>query len=128
MTTRIEGDPLDAHWRSLAGGGTLVTVDLSPLSPADARSIARRFIDVAAFADQCVERAGGNPLFLEQLLRGAADLTDGRLPASIQSVVLARTDLLSAQDRRAIQAASVLGQHFNRAHLRGAAAGAAVRL
>jgi class 3 adenylate cyclase len=118
MTTRIEGDPLDAHWRSLAGGGTLVTVDLSPLSPADARSIARRFIDVAAFADQCVERAGGNPLFLEQLLRGAADLTDGRLPASIQSVVLARTDLLSAQDRRAIQAASVLGQRFNLAHLR----------
>src|ERR1700682_991866 len=118
MTTRIEGDPLDAHWRSLAGGGTLVTVDLSPLSPADARSIARRFIDVAAFADQCVERAGGNPLFLEQLLRGAADLTDGRLPASIQSVVLARTDLLSSQDRRAIQAASVLGQRFSLPQLR----------
>src|SRR5229473_470017 len=118
MTTRIEGDPLDAPWRSLAGGGTLITVDLSPLSAADARSIARRFIDVAAFADQCVERAGGNPLFLEQLLRGARDLTDGRLPASIQSVVLARTDLLSAQDRRAIQAASVLGQRFNLAHLR----------
>jgi class 3 adenylate cyclase/tetratricopeptide (TPR) repeat protein len=118
MTTRIEGDPLDAHWRSIAGGGTLITVDLSPLSPADARSIARRFIDVAAFADQCVERAGGNPLFLEQLLRGAGDLTDGRLPASIQSVVLARTDLLSVQDRRAIQAASVLGQRFSLAHLR----------
>src|ERR1700676_1609054 len=118
MTTRLEGDLLDAHWRSMIGGGTLVTVDLSPLSPADARSIARRFIDVAAFADQCVERAGGNPLFLEQLLRGAADLTDGRLPASIQSVVLARTDLLSTQDRRAIQAASVLGQRFSLAHLR----------
>ncbi len=118
MTTRIEGDPLDAHWRSIAGGGTLITVDLSPLSSADARSIARRFIDVAAFAEQCVERAGGNPLFLEQLLRGAGDLTDGRLPASIQSVVLARTDLLAAQDRRAIQAASVLGQRFSLAHLR----------
>jgi class 3 adenylate cyclase/tetratricopeptide (TPR) repeat protein len=118
MTTRIEGDPLDSRWRSIAGGGTLITVDLSPLSPADARSIARRFIDVAAFADQCVERAGGNPLFLEQLLRGAADLTDGRLPASIQSVVLARTDLLSTQDRRAIQAASVLGQRFSLTHLR----------
>ena len=118
MTTRIEGDPLDMHWRSIAGGGTLITIDLSPLSPADARSIARRFIDATAFADQCVERAGGNPLFLEQLLRGAGDLTDGRLPASIQSVVLARTDLLSAQDRRAIQAASVLGQRFSFAHLR----------
>jgi hypothetical protein len=52
------------------------------------------------------------------LLRGAPDLTDGRLPASIQSVVLARTDLLSVQDRRAIWAASVLGQRFSFAHLR----------
>jgi class 3 adenylate cyclase/tetratricopeptide (TPR) repeat protein len=118
MTTRVDGDPFDAQWRSTAGGGALITVDLSPLSPADARSIARRIIDVGAFADQCVERAGGNPLFLEQLLRGAGDLTDGRLPASVQSVVLARTDLLFAQDRRAIQAASVLGQRFSLAHLR----------
>jgi class 3 adenylate cyclase len=118
MTSRLEGDPLDAQWRSMAAGGTLVTVDLAPLSAADARSIAGRFIDATAFADQCVERAGGNPLFLEQLLRGARDLTDGRLPASIQSVVLARTDLLSAHDRRAIQAASVLGQRFSLAHLR----------
>jgi hypothetical protein len=117
MTTRIDGDPLDAHWRN-AAGGTLITVDLSPLSPADARSIARRIIDMGTFADQCVERVVGNPLFLEQLLRGGRDLTDGRLPASVQSVVLARTDLLSAQDRRAIQAASVLGQRFSLAHLR----------
>jgi class 3 adenylate cyclase/tetratricopeptide (TPR) repeat protein len=118
MTTRLQGDPLDAHWRSAAGGATLVTVDLSPLSPADAWLIARRFIDVAVFADRCIERAGGNPLFLEQLLRSAGDLTDGRLPASIQSVVLARTDLLSARDRRAIQAASVLGQRFELSQLR----------
>jgi class 3 adenylate cyclase/tetratricopeptide (TPR) repeat protein len=118
MTTRHEGDPLDAHWRGLAGGATLVTVDLSPLSPADALSIARRFIEADEFALQCVERAGGNPLFLEQLLRSAADLTDGRLPNSIQNVVLARTDLLSVEDRRAIQTASVLGQRFSLAHLR----------
>jgi tetratricopeptide (TPR) repeat protein len=118
MTTRLEGDPLDAQWRSMAGGASLITVDLAPLSPSDALSIARRFINAAAFAEQCVERAGGNPLFLEQLLRGAGDLTNGRLPASIQSVVLARTDLLSAQDRRAIQAASALGQRFSLADLR----------
>jgi class 3 adenylate cyclase/tetratricopeptide (TPR) repeat protein len=116
MTTRLEGDRLDAHWHSMAGGGPVVTIDLSPLSPDEARSIARRFIDVSAFADQCVERAGGNPLFLEQLLRGAG--ADGRLPASIQSVVLARTDMLPAADRRAIQAASVLGQRFSLSDLR----------
>jgi class 3 adenylate cyclase/tetratricopeptide (TPR) repeat protein/ABC-type transport system involved in cytochrome c biogenesis ATPase subunit len=118
MTTRLEGDKLDAQWRSMAGGATVITIDLAPLSAEDAMAIARRFIDVSAFADQCVERAGGNPLFLEQLLRGAGDLTDGRLPASIQSVVLARTDLLSASDRRAIQAASALGQRFNLVQLR----------
>jgi class 3 adenylate cyclase/tetratricopeptide (TPR) repeat protein len=118
MTTRLDGDPLDSHWRAIAAGGTIITIDLSPLSPSDALSIARRYIDTDAFATQCVERAGGNPLFLEQLLRGARDLADGRLPASIQSVVLARTDLLSLQDRRAIQAASALGQRFSLTHLR----------
>ena len=118
MTTRPEGDPLDAHWRALAGGAAMITVDLSPLSPVDALSIARRFINADAFAMQCVERADGNPLFLEQLLRSAGDLTDGRLPSSIQNVVLARTDLLSVEDRRAIQAASVLGQRFTLLHLR----------
>ena len=66
-----------------------------------------------------MRRAGGRQsAVLEQLLRGAGDLADGRLPASIQSVVLARTDLLSARDRRAIQTASVLGQLFSLAHLR----------
>jgi class 3 adenylate cyclase/tetratricopeptide (TPR) repeat protein len=118
MTTRPEGDPLDARWRAMTGRGTVVTIDLSPLTPIDALTIARQFIDADTFAAQCVERAGGNPLFLEQLLRGAGDLTDGRLPASIQSVVLARTDLLSARDRRAIQTASVLGQLFNLSDLR----------
>ncbi|MGY3341434.1 class 3 adenylate cyclase/tetratricopeptide (TPR) repeat protein [Bradyrhizobium sp. USDA 4472] len=118
MTTRLDGDKLDAQWRGMTGEVGIATIDLSPLSVRDGLAIARRFIDASAFADQCVERAGGNPLFLEQLLRGAGDLTDGRLPASIQSVVLARTDLLSAPDRRAIQAASVLGQRFTLAQLR----------
>ena len=52
------------------------------------------------------------------MLRSAGDLADGRLPSSIQNVVLARTDLLSLPDRRAIQAASVLGQRFSLPHLR----------
>ena len=33
MTTRFEGDPLDPHWRAIAGAATFITVDLSPLSP-----------------------------------------------------------------------------------------------
>jgi len=57
-------------------------------------------------------------LFLEQLLRTAGDLVDGRLQNSIQSIVLARTDRFAVNERRAIEAASILGQRFTLANLR----------
>jgi tetratricopeptide (TPR) repeat protein len=118
MTTRIGNDPLDAAWRANAGEGLQLTIDLGPLAPAEAQLIAQSFAAAEAFAAQCVQRAGGNPLFLEQLLCTAGDLVDGKLPTTIQSVVLARTDLLAPNDRRAIEAASILGQRFTLANLR----------
>jgi class 3 adenylate cyclase/tetratricopeptide (TPR) repeat protein len=118
MTTRIGADPRDAGWRAAAGDGLQLTIDLSPLAPAESERIARSFPAAEGFAAKCVERAGGNPLFLEQLLRTAGDLVDGKLPSTIQSVVLARTDLLAPNDKRAIEAASVLGQLFALANLR----------
>src|ERR1700693_5799541 len=96
----------------MTGVGTLVPVDLSPLQPADARSIARRFIDVAAFADQCVERAGGNPLFLEQLLRGARDLTDSQ-------AILFRQDQAIALAARGLAVAGQASDTFDLAMLVG---------
>jgi class 3 adenylate cyclase len=118
LTTRIGGDPLDAGWRAAAAGGFQLTIDLAPLTSGEAETIARGFAAAEDFAAQCVERAGGNPLFLEQLLRAARDLVDGKLPSTVQSVVLARTDLLALSDRRAIEAASALGQRFALATLR----------
>jgi class 3 adenylate cyclase len=118
MTTRIGTDPLDAGWRAAAGDGLRLTIDLTPLGPAESEKIARSFPAAEAFAAKCVERAGGNPLFLEQLLRTVGDLVDGKLPSTIQSVVLARTDLLAPNDKRAIEAASVLGQRFALINLR----------
>ena len=112
LTTRIGADPLDAGWRAASGDGLQLTIDLTPLAPAESEAIARSFPAAEVFAAKCVERAGGNPLFLEQLMRTAGDLVDGKLPSTIQSVVLARTDLLAPNDRRAIEAASVLGQRF----------------
>ena len=118
LTTRIGGDPLDAGWRAAAAGVFQLTIDLAPLASAEAETIARGFAAGEEFAAKCVERAGGNPLFLEQLLRAAGDLVDGKLPSSVQSVVLARVDLLAPNDRRAIEAASALGQRFALATLR----------
>ena len=61
----------------------------------------------------CIERAAGNPLFLEQLLRNAEEGSEDMIPASIQSLVLARMDRLAARDRKAFQTAAVIGQRFD---------------
>ena len=114
MTSRVEGNPLDQAWRSTTGGCPLMTIDLGPLRREEAFSLAGVFIDATnQFVLDCVERAEGNPLFLEQLLRNAEERGDKEVPASIQSLVLARMDRLSPVDKQALQAASVLGQRFS---------------
>jgi class 3 adenylate cyclase/tetratricopeptide (TPR) repeat protein len=113
MTSRIEGDPIDTAWRAATGGAPLTTVDLGPLRPEEALSFAHDFFHATErFAQTCVERAGGNPLFLEQLLRGAEEASESEIPSSVQSIILGRMDILEAADRHALQAASILGQRF----------------
>ncbi|MEP7182766.1 MAG: adenylate/guanylate cyclase domain-containing protein [Betaproteobacteria bacterium] len=112
MTTRREGDPLDVAWRASVEGSPLLTVDLGPLATDDGMALAGGFFAASqGFALRCVERAAGNPLFLEQLLR-AADEQEDRLPASLHSLVLARMDRLPERDRSALRAAAVIGQRF----------------
>jgi class 3 adenylate cyclase/tetratricopeptide (TPR) repeat protein len=58
-----------------------------------------------------VERSGGNPLFLRELLAAArGGETVEALPDSIDEVIAARIDRLSADDRHLIRRISVLGQ------------------
>ena len=86
----------------------------------EALSLVGGFMDATQrVAAACIERAGGNPLFLEQLLRNVEEGTADAIPPSIQSLVLARLDRLTASDRRAFQAASVIGQRFSLRLLRG---------
>jgi len=113
MTTRFDGDPFNADWRAQSSGGVGVTIDLRPLQTEDATVLASGVISEADdFTRQCVARAEGNPLFLEQLLRSRLGDSSETLPHSVQGVVLARLDSLAETDRRALQAACVLGQRF----------------
>ena len=119
MTSRVDGYPLNQAWRSSTGGCPFVTLDLGPLRREDSIKLAGSFIDAAnQTALDCIQRAEGNPLFLEQLLRNVEELGDSDIPASIQSLVLARIDRLPAADKHALQAASVLGQRFELEALR----------
>ena len=90
------------------------TLDLHPLDPAEMAGLAAQYAEVpAALAQRCIERAEGNPLFLEQLLLNVDDQLAQPLPGSIQGLVLARMDRLAAPDRAMLQAAAVLGQRFS---------------
>jgi class 3 adenylate cyclase/tetratricopeptide (TPR) repeat protein len=113
ITSRVEGDQLDAAWRASCRGTPFATIDLGPLRGDEALSLVGNFVDAThSVALACIERAGGNPLFLEQLLRNAQEGSRDAIPASIQSLVQARMDRLSARDRDAFQIAAVIGQRF----------------
>jgi class 3 adenylate cyclase/tetratricopeptide (TPR) repeat protein len=113
LTTRPEGDPLDRAWRSKLGPAAVSTIDLAPLSAEESAALAAGYLEagderIAA----CIQRAGGNPFFLEQLLRHTGEVASASVPASVQSLVLGRADRLPPEEKRALQAASVLGQRM----------------
>ena len=113
MTSRVEGDPLDAAWRASCRGTLVRNHRPWTVAHDEALSLAGSFIDATQrVALACIERAGGNPLFLEQLLRNAEEGREDAVPPSVQSLVLARMDRLPARDRQAFQAAAVIGQRF----------------
>lgn len=80
-----------------------------------------------------LERASGNPLFIEEIIRGLieagtlerngsnwrlkSDLTAVDIPASIQALLLARVDRLPHGVRRLAQEAAVIGPSFDAALL-----------
>lgn len=118
MTSRLEGEPLDPAWRGAMHGASLLTLDLGPLRTEEALELSQQFgiLDTGQIM-RCIERAGGNPLFLEQLLR-ATSAGDEQIPHSVQSLVWASLDRLAPPDQVAVQAASVMGQRFTLAALR----------
>lgn len=113
MTSRLDPDPIDAAWRAGLRYGHVATIDLAPISITEALEMSRQIAaDLGQFAHDCVTRAEGNPLFLEQLLRSRISGESGDLPDSLQNVVLARLDQLPMEEREALQVASILGQQF----------------
>ena len=93
-----------------------VSIWLEPLAPGEARElIAASRLDVPApVHDVLIERAEGNPFFLEEL---AASIADGAaaatgVPDTVQAVLAARIDQLPPEQKAALQAAAVTGRIF----------------
>lgn len=113
ITSRLEGDPLDKAWRASASATPITTIDLSPLRAEDAVKLCQGTIKDPSLIEGCIERAAGNPLFLEQLLRHSEGSEESSVPGTIQSLVQASVDQLSPGEKRAIQACAIVGQRLN---------------
>jgi class 3 adenylate cyclase/tetratricopeptide (TPR) repeat protein len=71
--------------------------------------------------DSIVEKAAGNPLFVEELLRLLGEGAVGALPDSLDAIAMREIDLLSSEARRVVLVASVLGREADRGLLRSLA-------
>jgi class 3 adenylate cyclase/tetratricopeptide (TPR) repeat protein len=108
---------LDA--RPAWGGGirTASSLDLAPLDGRDSEELAdallRRGNVSEAERGPLLERAEGNPLFLEEIvqtLREGCGL-DG-IPDTLQALIAARIDRLATEEKRVLQSAALIGRVF----------------
>lgn len=119
LSTRFAGDPISAEWRAPIRGLAFAAINLGPLATEDAVRLAAGASGIPSDRIlSCVERAEGNPLFLEQLLLNAGNEDVTSLPGSVQALVQARMDRLQPTDKAALQAAAVWGPRVPLAAIR----------
>ena len=99
------------------GLGDVVALRVEPLAGLEAQSLLLAATEdtpmLPAELATLIDRSGGNPLFLLELL-GAARVAGGvdELPTSVDGIVTAQIDRLPANDLRLLRFASVLGMSF----------------
>lgn len=87
---------------------------LSDLAPTAARRLASEVLgaEVAPeVIDDVVERAAGNALYLEELIRGVAE-GNAAQPGTVVAMIQARLERLEPAARRVLRAASIFGSRF----------------
>jgi DNA-binding CsgD family transcriptional regulator len=102
--------------------GTVVRMELGPLSPAESAELAGPGLDDAALREICAE-SGGNPLYLlaaaatrrsaRTALPGAAPAAPPGAPSRLEAVLLAELAPLTAQESIVAAAGAVIGQQFS---------------
>ena len=105
----------------LPEGGQGTRLELQPLTDTDAEAYAlavaqEHALSIDAVAD-LAGRAGGNPLFLRELVFAARHGASNDLPESVQTLLTTRIDTLDPADRMLLRYASVVGASFEPALL-----------
>jgi adenylate cyclase len=109
------------------------TIALAPLGDSQAAELTAEMLgshpSVRQVAGQVTERAAGNPLFAQEIVRdlvergvvqgdwgryvSVGDCADVSVPVTIQATIAARIDRLNARAKRTLNAAAVIGSRFD---------------
>ena len=107
-------------------------IELEPLKESDSEQLLSNLLQIKSFPhqlrEQILQRAGGNPFFIEEVVRslineGAVVLEKGEyrvtekiknivIPQSIHALIMARIDRLDEETRNLVRVASVIGRNF----------------
>jgi class 3 adenylate cyclase/tetratricopeptide (TPR) repeat protein len=98
-------------------GGKLnaTTILLEPLGNDECSELIALHGDVdERLRGRILEAAGGNPLFVEEMVAFARDGGDDTVPSTVQALLQARLDQLGGAERSVIERGAVEGQVFHR--------------
>lgn len=95
-------------------GLAVTRINLGPLPALDSTRLSKHFAEIDDdYRRECVEKAQGNPLFLEQLLKDRGQTMARGLPFTLNNLIASRLESMAPEDQLAARAASVIGQQFS---------------
>ena len=104
---------VDARFPNLWSERALTRIALGPLDHEASTELVRDALGPETEPSQMraiLDRAGGNPLFLEEMVRAVSSGAVDSLPPTVVAMVEARLEALSPEARRVLRAASIFGR------------------
>ncbi len=118
--------------QSIEEGGLVPKIDLEPLTSDQINSLVKHLLKTDTLSNDFVaalsEKSDGNPLFIEELIKHLIEegqitlindqwqISEGLnlqgVPSQLRSLIASRIDRLKPLERLVLQAASILGRHF----------------
>jgi class 3 adenylate cyclase len=93
--------------------GWPAVLQLEPLSADESDALIRDEVS-EELRDRITRAAGGNPLFISEMLAMARDRADVEVPLTLKALLAARLDQLDEPERRVLERGSVEGELFHR--------------
>ena len=115
MVLAVARPEVHALFPGLLGERGVMELRVGELSPKACEKLARSVFGEAMSREaiaKLVESSAGNPFYLEELMRAAAEGRGDDAPATVLAMVQSRLERLDPETRRVLRAASVFGQVF----------------